>query len=56
MGQYVLDAAIRSSNVDGEAELVLLLCENGDPKDGRVVNINASRVDGVVSSQYLSSI
>jgi len=56
LDQYVLDAAIRPSNVDGEAELVLLLCENNDPKDGRVVNINVSRVDGVVSSQYLSSI
>ena len=56
LAQYILDVAIRSSNVDGEAELVLLLCENNDPKDGRVVNINISRVDGVVSSQYLSSI
>ena len=54
LGQYVVDAAIRSSNVDGEVELVLLLCESDDPKDGRVATVNISRVDGV-SSQYLSS-
>ncbi|KAL7540930.1 hypothetical protein ACHAXR_010494, partial [Thalassiosira sp. AJA248-18] len=55
LGQYVVDAAIRSSNLDGEVELVLLLCESDDPKDGRIATVSISRVGGV-SSQYLSSI
>jgi len=55
LGQYIVDAAIRSSDVDGEVELVLLLCESDDTKDGRVATVNISRVDGV-SPEYLSSI
>lgn len=55
LGQYVVDAAIRSNNVEGEVELVVLLCESDDPKDGRVATVNISRVAGV-SPEYLSSI
>jgi len=55
LGQYIVDAAIRSNNVDTEAELILLLCESDDPKDGRIANMRLSRADGV-TSQYLSSI
>ena len=54
LGQYVVDAAIRPVNVDAEAELVLLLCESDDPKDGRVATVNLSRGDE--ETQYLSSI
>ena len=55
LGHYIVDAAIRPSNVDGEVELVLLLCESDDPKDGRVATVNISREDGV-KSQCLNSI
>mmetsp|Transcript_11502 Transcript_11502/g.18251 ORF Transcript_11502/g.18251 Transcript_11502/m.18251 type:complete len:116 (-) Transcript_11502:138-485(-) len=55
LGQYVVDAAIRSGNADGDAEVVLLLCESDDQKDGRIATVHISRVDGV-TSQYLSSI
>jgi len=55
VGQYIVDAAIRSSSVENEVELVLLLCENDNLKDGRVATVNISRVDGI-SSQHLSSI
>ena len=55
LGQYVVDVAIRSGNVDGEAELILLLCENDDQKDGRIASVNISRV-GELDIQYLSSI
>ena len=52
LGQYVVDAAIRSSDVvDDSVELVALLCEGEDSKDGRVATINISRLDGV-SSQH----
>jgi len=54
LGQYIVDAAIRSSNVDGEVELVLLLCESDDSRDGRVATVNISREDGL-SCQNLSS-
>jgi hypothetical protein len=56
LGQYVVDAAIRSSDVvDESVELVALLCESEDSKDGRVATINISRLDGV-SSQYSGSV
>ncbi|KAL9183263.1 hypothetical protein ACHAXT_005050 [Thalassiosira profunda] len=55
LGQYIVDAAIRSSGVKDRAELVLLLCEGDDAKDGRVVTVNISRGDGI-HSEFLSSI
>ncbi|KAL3810747.1 hypothetical protein ACHAXA_008560 [Cyclostephanos tholiformis] len=56
LGRYVVDAAVRSSNTaDESVELVVLLCESEDPKDGRVASINISRSDGV-SSQYSGSV
>lgn len=46
LGQYVVDAAIRSSDVAEESvELVALLCESEDHKDGRVAAINISRLE-----------
>merc|ERR1712032_557583 len=45
LGRYIVDAAIRSTNIDGEVELVLLLCESDEPKDGRVATVNISRED-----------
>ena len=43
LGQYVVDAAIRSGNSNHEVELVVLLCEREDTKDGRIANITFSR-------------
>lgn len=59
LGQYIVDAAIRSFGISGdEVELVLLLCENEDAKDGRIATVAVSRDDGngASSAQYLSSI
>lgn len=39
LGQYVVDAAIRSSGVQDQTEVVLLLCENSDSKDGRIATV-----------------
>lgn len=43
LGQYVIDAAIRSGNTDNEVESVLLLCESDDLNDGRIASITFSR-------------
>ena len=57
VGQYVVDAAIRPSNADSEVvELVMLLSESEDSKDGRAATVNISRLNGAVSPQYISSI
>ncbi|KAL7470716.1 hypothetical protein ACHAXS_010969 [Conticribra weissflogii] len=44
--QYIVDAAIREGDVHNEAdvvELVMLVSENEDPKDGRIANIKIGR-------------
>ncbi|KAL3788523.1 hypothetical protein HJC23_006561 [Cyclotella cryptica] len=43
LGHYVVDAAIRSGNASNEVELVSLLCETGDSKDGRVAVVTISK-------------
>lgn len=42
LGHYVVDAAIRSGNSDNEVELVILLCDSDDSKDGRVAIVTIS--------------
>ena len=50
LGQYVVDAAVRSSDIaDDSVELVVLLSESEDSKDGRVACVGISRLDGVSS-------
>ena len=55
LGQYIVDATLRSGSEAGVVEVVLLLCENEDPKDGRVATITM-RANGDDGYQYLSSI
>lgn len=43
IGHFVVDAAIRSGSADHEVELVLLLAETSDVKDGRIASIMLSR-------------
>lgn len=41
VGHFIVDAAVRSGKgSDGKVEVVLLLCDNENPKDGRVVSIS----------------
>lgn len=41
VGHFIVDAAVRSGKgSDGKVEVVLLLCDNDNPKDGRVVSIS----------------
>ena len=59
LGQYIVDATLRGGSEPGVVEVVLLLCENEDPKDGRIATITmrANGDDGTDDgTRYLSSI
>ena len=43
LDRYVVDVAIKSGNSNHEVELVILLCEREDAKDGRIASITFSR-------------
>jgi len=40
VGHYVIDAVMRFSAIEGGAEIVMLLSENENHKDGRIVTRN----------------
>jgi hypothetical protein len=42
LGHYVVDAAIRCGNSDNKVELVALLCDSDDSKDGRLAIVTIS--------------
>lgn len=47
VNQYIVDAAIRPGEVEGEKEIVLLLSDPENPKDGRAATISLSQIGGV---------
>jgi len=46
---YVVDAAVRGGTHEGEAEVVLLLADSDNPRDGRVVSLMIGLSGGKVS-------
>ena len=54
LGQYVVDTSIRAGSEEGAVELILLLCETDDSKDGRICEVKISGKGE--TNIYLSSI